>query len=366
MLKSKLPYNVYTKLLSYTDNFSNTFKLAEFIKNYSKEFNIDLSTQFPELDKFFTNLKLSEDINPIQLLKEEELLISQIRMALSYDNTEYEITFISDFFNYFDKYLNYSLTAYEWQYYKENYDRFVNLYSKYSNINRINTIQKDFDEINSYYETNNIRNDIFISNIISNINTDIIKSFNTNRDILTTLKQSDKIIVVVAGGFHSEELKDYLLKENINTITITPTVTENTSTAKITYEQNAKLQNKVMSQALALRMASSAPSLEQKTLLVQAAIALYGDNNIKALEQFLGNEIKIVKLDNDKYKLIFKDGTVVVIDKKNTNNIQEVKEVTSLFTNAINSVYDAIPSFLPTKGLQSIFMPETYYIFKNL
>ena len=54
-------------------------------------------------DDYAKNLKLSEDINPIQLLKEEELLISQIRMALSYDDTEYEITFISDFFNYFEK-----------------------------------------------------------------------------------------------------------------------------------------------------------------------------------------------------------------------------------------------------------------------
>ena len=366
ILKSNLPYNVYNKLLSYTDNFSNTFKLAEFIKNYSKEFNIDITTQFPELNKFFTNLKLSEDINPIQLLKEEELLISQIRMALSYDNTEYEITFISDFFNYFEKYLNYSLTAYEWQYYKENYDKFIDLYSKYSNINRINTIEKDFTEINSYYETNNTRNDIFISKILNNINTDIIKYYEENRDILTTLKQSDKIIVVVAGGFHSEELKDFLSKRNINTITITPTVTEDTSTAKITYEQNAKLQNKVLSQALALRMASSAPSLEQKTLLVQAAIEIYGDNNINTLEQFLENEIKIIKLDNDKYKLIFKDGNEIIIDKKNTSNIKEVTEVSSLFKNTINSVYDVIPSFLPKKGLQSIFVPETYSVFKNL
>ncbi len=221
-------------------------------------------------------------------------------MALSYDNTEYEITFISDFSKYFEKYLNYSLTAYDWQYYKENYDKFVNLYSKYSTVNRIETIEKDFNEINSYYETNNVRNDIFVSNILNNINAKIKKISTEDRDLTTTLKQSDKIIIVVAGGFHSEELKDFLIKENINTVTITPTVTNNVAEAKILYEQNAKLQDKMLSQALALRMAASAPSMEQKMLLAQAAIELYGDKDINLLEKIIG--VTKIKLYNDEYK----------------------------------------------------------------
>ena len=366
LLKNNLPYNVYAKLLAYTENFSDTFKLAEFIKKYSQKFNIDISLKFPELNKFLINLNLSDDINPIQLLKEEEHLISQIRMALSYDNTEYEITFISDFFNYFEKYLNYSLTAYDWQYYKENHDKFIELYSKYSSINRIKSIKQDFTEINSYYETNNIRNDIFVSNIKNNINIDIKNSCKENRDIITTLKQSDKIIVVVAGGFHSEELKDYLIKEKINTITITPTITQNITDAKNLYEQNAKLQNKVLSQALALRMAASAPTMEQKILLVQTALEIYGDNDIKILEQFLDNKIKINKLDNGKYKLKFEDGKEIIINKKDNINIEKQHEVSSLIKDSINCIFDTIPSFLPTKGLQAIFIPETYSILKNL
>lgn len=365
-LKNNLPYSTYDKLLTYTDNFSNTFKLADFIKKYSQEFNIDISLQFPELNKFFINLKLSEDINPITLLKEEEHLISQIRMSLSYDNTEYEITFISDFFSYFEKYLNYSLTAYDWQYYKENFDKFTELYSKYSSINRIKSVEQDFKKINSYYETNNIRNDIFVSNIISNINTDIKCSYKENRDIITTLKQSSKIIVVVAGGFHSEELKDYLIKKKINTITITPTITQNITDAQLLYEQNVKLQNKVMSQALALRMAASAPNIEQKRLLIQAALEIYGDNDLSKLEQLLDNKIEIDKLNNSKYKLKFEGGKEIIIDKKNDKNIGKQQIVSSLIKNAIDCVYKAIPNFVPTKGLQSIFIPETYSIFKNL
>ena len=364
-LKNTLPYDTYNKLISYTDTFSNTFKLAEFIKKYSVEFNIDIATQFPELNKFLENLKLSEDLNPVKLLKEEEHLISQIRMALSYDDTEYEITFISDFFSYFEKYLNYSLTAYDWQYYKDNYDKFIELYSKYSSINRIKNIEKDFNEINLYYETNNIRNDVFISNIITNIN-DEIKNINIgNRDLITTLKQSDKILVVVAGGFHSEELKDFLLKQGVNIITITPAITENTKDAKLQYEKNIKIQNEVMSQALALRMAASATEIEQQTLLAQVALQIYGDKDITKLEQLLSNKIKVSKIKNGVYALKFENGQEIEIDLQN-NNTKEEKEVSFLINNSISSIFDAIPDFLPAKGLQSIFIPETYLIFKNL
>ena len=196
---------------------------------------------------------------------------------------------------------------------------------------------KDFNEINSYYETNNIRNDVFVSNIIANINGEI-KNINTgNRDLITILKQSDKILVVVAGGFHSEELKDFLSKKDVNTITITPTITENTTDAKLHYEENIKIQNKVMSQALALRMAASATKIEQQTLLARVALQLYGDKDITKLEQLLNNKIKVSKIKNAIYVLKFENGQEIEINLNGqSNNTQEEKEVSSLINNSIN------------------------------
>lgn len=365
MLKNNIPYSSYNKLLLATDNFSDTVKLADFILKYSKEFNIDISSKFPELNKFFVNLKISKDINPVQLLKEESLLISQIRASLSYDITEYEITFISDFFDYFDKYLNYSLTAYDWQYYKDNYNNFIELYSKYVTVNRIKDIEKDFDNINSYYETNNIRNNVFLSNILESINTEIKSKYNTDRNITKILKDSDNVIVVVAGGFHSDELKDCLIKENINTITITPNIKGNTLNAKAIYEKNVKIQNIISSQALALRMAASATNFEQKTLLVKTALQLYDNEDISKLENLLDDNIKIEKIDSYKYKVSFKDGQNIIIDINSNNDIKQ-QQVSSLIENCIECIIDVTHSFVPTKGLKSIFVPETYFFLKNL
>ena len=113
-------------------------------------------------------------------------------------------------------------------------------------------------------------------------------------------------------------------------------------------------------------MAASATNIEQTTLLVQVALEIYGDNDLRKLEQFLENKINITKLDNGEYKLQFEDGKEVTIDIKNKNNVEKQDAVSYLIKNSIDYVFKEIPSLLPTKGLQSIFIPETYSILKNL
>jgi hypothetical protein len=88
-------------------------------------------------------------------------------MALSYDNTEYEIAFINDFQEYFQNYLKYSLNSGDWEYFKQSFDKFRLLYSKYAVIDRLKDIEKDFPHISKYYEVNSERNNIFIENILN-------------------------------------------------------------------------------------------------------------------------------------------------------------------------------------------------------
>lgn len=368
-LKTNLPYKYYQQLLSDTNNFSNVQMLGNIILNYSNENDIDLKNKFNELYKFIENSKLSQNINPILLLKEEESLISHIRMALSYDNTEYEISYISDFLDYFDKYLHYNLTAYDWQYYKDNFDRFNQLYSKYTINNKIEFVKKDFDLINSYYDTNNTRNSFFVSNIFNNIDIDIEinnENLNSNRNPKEILKNSNKIIVVVAGGFHSEELKDILVSKNVNYITITPKITTKIDDSKIKYEQNVKIQSEIFSQAIALRIASSATNIEQKTLLVKAALQIIGNENIKHIEDILDNKIKITYLENGQYFVKLEDNTQLTIDVNDKKDILQQPNLLNILNNSTKTILEIIPDFSPTDGLKSIFVPNTYSVIKNL
>ena len=45
------------------------------------------------------------------------------------------------------------------------FNKFRKLYTKYAVVDRIKEIEKDFDNINKYYQANETRNSIFVDNI---------------------------------------------------------------------------------------------------------------------------------------------------------------------------------------------------------
>ena len=101
LLKNRLPFGVYSQLLKETNNFTDNQKSLELINLLCEKENIDLNKDFKEVVKL-SNLNLNNNsFNPVQLVQEERQLISEIRKALSYNNEEYEITFVSDFNSFF-------------------------------------------------------------------------------------------------------------------------------------------------------------------------------------------------------------------------------------------------------------------------
>lgn len=374
-LKKELTYKQYKQLTADTDNFSDISVLADFITKYCEQKNINLNKNFSELNKFVKDIKLKQNINPSQLLMEEEKLINAVRLSLSDDNTEYEISYIADFFGYFKRYLNYELTAYQWQHFEKNFKTFRKLYSKYSVIDRTKDIETDFDLINTYYNVNEKRNSIFLEKILNNVKYAMynVQSTTNNKDIGLPCEQSSlsmtdgkkKVIVVVAGGFHSRELKDELTANKINSITIMPKITTEIDSAKTEYENYVKVQNKMLSQALALRIAASAPLIEQKQIIVKTAIELLPKvttENIKYLEQILN--IKIENFDETRYVIHFDNNSEITIDSKETNPAEQKKINT--IKNNINSILTTTLKMLPTKGFKSVFYPNIYSIVKNI
>ena len=229
LLKNRLPFGVYSKLLKETNNFTDNQKSLELINLLCVRENIDLSKDFKEIVKLSNLNSNNNSFNPVLLVQEERQLISEIRKAISYNNEEYEITFIADFSKFFQNYLEYKLTDTDWKYFENYYGQFKQIYSKYATVDRIKEIEQDFAEINKYYNINDKRNNIFVENLLKDEQTNIIErnKLRTNEEIL---KNSKEVIIAVTGGFHSNKLEEILTKKEVNTIVITPKIYEDTKT----------------------------------------------------------------------------------------------------------------------------------------
>ncbi|MGE4385491.1 MAG: hypothetical protein AB7E39_06475 [Endomicrobiaceae bacterium] len=363
VLKKEMSYDSYKKLLNVTNNFSNTEKLIDFLSKVCEAKKFDLSKNFNELNKFINIRKSNNLFNPVELLNEERILTDQIRMALSYDNTEYEIAFITDFQEYFQNYLKYSLNSQDWQYFKQDFDKFRLLYSKYAVIDRLKDIEQDFAYINEYYDVNSDRNNIFITNILND--TDKVLKFNykKERNAEEILKQSKEIIIVITGGYHSIDLQNILSSQNINSIIITPNITDDNGKANKIYENIIKEQNKLLSQALAFKLASCASNTEQKTLLTKAAAELLGDN-LDVLNTLLNGQIAVHK-DSEGNTIVkyLDDNSEIKINISLTKRLKNKnKKIKNILTASINQIYDSTD----IKELESIFLPDTYKIIKKL
>ena len=262
-LKKQLPYTIYSKLLKETNNFSDNQKTLYLINNLCKKENLNLNDNFKEFVKLLNLNSDNQLFNPVKLVQEERQLTEQIRMALSYNKEEYDITYLSDFKKYFEDYLAYKLTEIDWQYFKKGFAKFQQLYNKYAKVNRIKEIEQDFKELNKYYEINDRRSEIFANNLLRNENPQTIEKqgIRGNDEIL---KDSRKVIVAVTGGFHSEALEYILSKKQVNIITITPSVHSKTDQANKKYNEIILEQSKIYSQALAYTLISCTKDTEKQ------------------------------------------------------------------------------------------------------
>ena len=157
-LKNRVPYGVYKKMLKETDNLRDSQKVVDLALRLSEKANINLEGRYKQLRSFLEANRINKEINPVELVEEERELIEQVRWALSYNDEEYEITYIADFNKYFKEYLGYKLTEADWQYYEKGYKKFEEIYGKYAAVNRIEEIAEDFKELNRYYKINDRRN----------------------------------------------------------------------------------------------------------------------------------------------------------------------------------------------------------------
>ena len=336
LLKNRLPFGVYSKLLKETNNFTDNQKSLELINLLCVRENIDLSKDFKEIVKLSNLNSNNNSFNPVLLVQEERQLISEIRKAISYNNEEYEITFIADFSKFFQNYLEYKLTDTDWKYFENYYGQFKQIYSKYATVDRIKEIEQDFAEINKYYNINDKRNNIFVENLLKDEQTNIIErnKLRTNEEIL---KNSKEVIIAVTGGFHSNKLEEILTKKEVNTIVITPKIYEDTKKANKKYIQLIETQSILNSQALAYTLASCTTDVNKQKLLLSVVKEIIGENT-KELEKLFGKQIDLSLLEV----------SATTIDEKEKNNIKKALEI---------SVEQVLKN-IPQKGMKEIILPN--------
>ncbi|WP_372519409.1 HD-GYP domain-containing protein [Candidatus Ruminimicrobiellum ovillum] len=339
-LKNKLPYNVYTKLLSETENLSDSQKVVELITMLCNKEGIDLENKYKSLHTFLESNGINRELNTVELVQEERQLLSEIRKALSYNNEEYEITFVSDFSKYFKDYLEYKLTDADWKYFEKEFDQFITLYSKYATVNRIQEIYGDFDELNKYYKINDQRNNVFVANLLKDEEISVSETDRVRQEE-EILKNSKEVIIAVTGGFHSSELEEILAKKEVNTIVITPSIFEGIEKATKQYKGIIKDQSRFFQhQALAYTLASCSSTDYQKNLLYSMAKDILG-GNVERLKEVFGGNVDLTVFDN--LKPLTEQEQEQISDQKN------------LIAVAASIMVD----FLPKQGGMTVLRPNT-------
>lgn len=349
LIKNKISYPEYSYILKETNNFSDIKKLCFYINMFSEKFNINLAYEYPSLYKYVNNNDLVQNINPIDLIEEERVLLNNLRQVFSKSNTEYEISFLNDFFEVFSDYLKNKITFNNYSYFVEQLSKFKTIYSKYAVVDRLAFLEKDFILLDEYYKVNNLRNEIFLKNIFKNIN---IQNINTDKK---------EVVVIVSGGFHTKGLNDLLKENKINYVTITPNVNTNVTESDKFYKDIVKEQTEINNNALNFTIASSATDIEQFNYLVRAAIEIFGGIYSQNIIETIVERIKpLVKEPvnikySDKQTIIFIGNREIILNNvdgkiQNVEKNKDFKPV-QIDTKAINKLFEKNPSLNFSDGL---------------
>lgn len=380
IIKNSVSYEEYNSFLNATDNLTDVLSLKKNIELFCQSENISLNDKYPDLYKFLSLKNKAVSFNPLELVKEERNLTDVVRTYLSEDQTDLEIAYLSDFQKYFSGYLTSSLTAAQWEYFKTGIDKFKELYAKYSISNDVAKLDKEFEQLNKFYEVNTDRNNIFVDNMGLG-NGAIYVAAEQKSTPAEMLKNAKNIVILVAGGYHTSGVNKILNDKNISNITITPNVLSASSVlTKQNYEFIAKQQT-IQNQTIALGLLSNATQREQIRQIVGALFSgqnLDGVNIsilVEQLNQLFGQKIKVTNLiDENKLEFAMPDGNSFKIDvNENVSRIineQNLKEMPSsvlaqVTGDKLNEIANLVLKTTFNMG-QEIFAPQIYKISKEV
>lgn len=289
LLKEQIPYNAYKMLIEQTDNFKRIDSLYAYIIQIVKIYNLDLSANFSNLDKYFRYIELSKKINPIEMISEEDKLRHEINTRFSETKAQRDVVFLIDFEKYLRDYITTKITSDDYKYYKENINSYIELYNKYADNRVLSLLDGFLKEVDNFYSINSDRNIYFTDNMfnkeeeINKIEGDVEGKNEINK-IIENMKQVKNVDIVVTGGFHSQTVTEILKNQGVSYIVITPNVTDGVKLAEQTYHDIVKEQSKISFQTLA-SLILSLSKVEQ--IITLRKIFSSNDEEVKYVETII-------------------------------------------------------------------------------
>lgn len=231
-LKSTLSYQNYADFLKKSDNLSDINSVFSFLSS-----NVDAAgkAKYPDLFTMIKLREISSVINPLDLVEEDRQKVEDILLTESTTAKNKDVVFLNLFFEVYKKLLLAEISSKEYEYYKNNYALYSDIYSEYLNNDAIDLFyfRRTAEEFN---ELNLERNKIFlekmgVSSFLSS-RTESEKSVVFNLPIfqssnLPSIFSARKILIIVSGGFHSDGITKLLDENKISHITLTPNIKKN-------------------------------------------------------------------------------------------------------------------------------------------
>jgi len=374
IMRETVSFNRYKEIMAKTDNLTDVTMLKAITEKFCLVNDIDFKVRYPNLRYYFELRSNIGDINQAELIREERVLVADIRAYLSDDKTDLEISYISDFSEVYKKYLRAELTAGQWEYFKVGFDKFRQLYAKYSISNDVDRIRAKYKMLNEFYEVNCKRDEIFAGNM------DLEKGSGRGevggRSVKEVLEQSKSVIILVTGGFHSSGMDKILADNNVTTITVTPNLGKvSAEQAREKYESIMN-QKKIQTQTIALKLLSNEGISEQTKQII---LSMVMDKGTKAeisdvaeiAEDILSKETAVSTDGSGLITIKFEDGRIINIEASEAAvkeiERQTLREVPKVGEEIVRVAGEELKDVLRYfEAGKCVFAPEVYEISKGL
>ncbi len=260
-LKSDLPVSVYKDII----DLSKRENLKEY---YAALYNLlttnnKYTEKYQNLGKLLEYTLQKEQLNIVNLISEQNKYFNDYLSSISNDKFQQDM-FVVKMTQIFQNFLTLSISDEDYNFFAENYQKYINLLPQYlaQNYDKYTDLLF-YDIIFDYHKINKDRNTDFIKNISAN---------------LKNKQDTDKVTVVIAGGFHSSILEK-LKKEKYSYFLITPNIDQSYNTDYYDEMILSSISNSVETNALApIRGFLTAPNI-----IPRETVTLFIDSVINAL-----------------------------------------------------------------------------------
>lgn len=226
-LKKTLSYDKYRKLseLSNSPQTEGIFylELAGLLQDKEAYKN------YPELEKFFSFIRLNQKINPVELIRQEEMLINEIRNRSAKTSAEREILFLERFTSILGSLLQNKINFREYKNYNYAFSDFKRILNKYFIFNELGELESAVKNAEEFYRVNAERDGYFAQalELCGEKSSDRINMFEASQlnNAAGMLDNAKTVDIIISGGFHTCGVSKLLESKRQSYIVVTPNIT---------------------------------------------------------------------------------------------------------------------------------------------